>query len=200
MQFHLNGFRTGDPAVLEAVPNASQSDVVDVLIVGCGPAGLSAGLSAMHHKLRYKLIEQEDSLGGAVYHYPRQKIAMTAPVVQTANRGQSIAMTAPVVQTARGDHWTVRFIMPGAWTLETLPTPNDARVHLVPVPPSRMAVVRFSGLARPDEVARRTATLRAFIAGHHLHETGAPDLARYDPPWTPWFMRRNEVMIPVAAA
>lgn len=53
----------------------------DVVIVGCGPAGLSAGLSAIHHKLRYKILEQEDSLGGAVYHYPRQKIAMTAPVV-----------------------------------------------------------------------------------------------------------------------
>jgi thioredoxin reductase/Pyruvate/2-oxoacid:ferredoxin oxidoreductase delta subunit len=53
----------------------------DVVIVGCGPSGLSAGLSSMHHKLKYKLIEQEDSLGGAVYHYPRQKIAMTAPVV-----------------------------------------------------------------------------------------------------------------------
>jgi thioredoxin reductase (NADPH) len=52
----------------------------DVVIVGCGPAGISAGLSAIHHKLKYKLIEQEDSLGGAVYHYPRQKIAMTAPV------------------------------------------------------------------------------------------------------------------------
>jgi thioredoxin reductase/NAD-dependent dihydropyrimidine dehydrogenase PreA subunit len=52
----------------------------DVVIVGCGPAGLSAGLSSIHHKLKYKLIEQEDSLGGAVYHYPRQKVAMTAPV------------------------------------------------------------------------------------------------------------------------
>ncbi len=51
----------------------------DVVIVGCGPAGLAAGLAAMQHKLRYKLIEQEPSLGGAVYHYPRQKIAMTAP-------------------------------------------------------------------------------------------------------------------------
>jgi thioredoxin reductase/Pyruvate/2-oxoacid:ferredoxin oxidoreductase delta subunit len=60
--------------------NAGSADF-DVFIVGCGPAGLSAGLSAMHHQLRYKLIEQEDSLGGAVYHYPRQKIAMTAPVV-----------------------------------------------------------------------------------------------------------------------
>lgn len=52
----------------------------DVLIVGSGPAGISAGLSAIEHKLRYKIVEQEDSLGGSVYHYPRQKIAMTAPV------------------------------------------------------------------------------------------------------------------------
>ncbi len=52
----------------------------DVIIVGCGPAGISAGLSALEHKLRYKILEQEETLGGAVYHYPRQKIAMTAPI------------------------------------------------------------------------------------------------------------------------
>lgn len=61
--------------------NAPGNAEFDVVIVGCGPAGLSSGLSAIHHKMKYKLIEQEDSLGGAVYHYPRQKIAMTAPVV-----------------------------------------------------------------------------------------------------------------------
>jgi len=55
-------------------------DELDVVIVGAGPAGISAGLAAMQHGLRYRLIEQEDSLGGAVYHYPRNKIAMTAPV------------------------------------------------------------------------------------------------------------------------
>ncbi|WP_341888669.1 NAD(P)-binding domain-containing protein [Variovorax sp. YR752] len=59
---------------------ADGSHDIDVLIVGCGPAGLSAGLAAIQHKLRYRIIEQEDSLGGAVYHYPRNKIAMTAPV------------------------------------------------------------------------------------------------------------------------
>lgn len=59
--------------------NGGQHDY-DLVIVGCGPAGFSAGLSAIQHKLRYKLIEQEDSLGGAVFHYPRNKIAMTAPV------------------------------------------------------------------------------------------------------------------------
>ena len=52
----------------------------DVVIVGCGPAGIAAGLGSIQYKLKYKLIEQEDSLGGAVFHYPRNKIAMTAPV------------------------------------------------------------------------------------------------------------------------
>lgn len=52
----------------------------DVVIVGCGPAGLSAGLAAIQHKLKYRLLEQEESLGGAVFHYPRNKVAMTAPV------------------------------------------------------------------------------------------------------------------------
>lgn len=52
----------------------------DVVIVGAGPAGIAAGLGSIQHKLKYKIIEQEDSLGGAVYHYPRNKIAMTAPV------------------------------------------------------------------------------------------------------------------------
>ncbi len=52
----------------------------DVVIVGAGPAGIGAGLGALASKIRYKILEQEDSLGGAVYHYPRNKIAMTAPI------------------------------------------------------------------------------------------------------------------------
>ena len=71
----------GRQAINSVRKRGSGSAEFDVVIVGCGPAGLSAGLSSIHHKLKYKLIEQEDSLGGAVYHYPRQKIAMTAPVV-----------------------------------------------------------------------------------------------------------------------
>lgn len=71
----------GRQAINALRKRTSGSAEYDVVIVGCGPAGLSAGLSSMHHKLKYKLIEQEDSLGGCVYHYPRNKIAMTAPVV-----------------------------------------------------------------------------------------------------------------------
>ena len=68
-------------SVRKRLANRPGNAPLDVLIVGCGPAGLSAGLSCMHHQLKFRLIEQEDSLGGAVYHYPRQKIAMTGPVV-----------------------------------------------------------------------------------------------------------------------
>ena len=62
-----------------APPTADAAEL-DVVIVGAGPAGLSAGLTAIEHQLRYSIVEQESSLGGAIFHYPRQKIAMTAPV------------------------------------------------------------------------------------------------------------------------
>jgi hypothetical protein len=127
----------------------------------------------------------------------RQSIAMTAPVVQARPTSETIAMTAPVTQTGGAGAWVVRFVMPSTYTLETLPTPNDARVRLIPVPAARYAVVRFSGLAQPADVERRTATLRAFIERRGLRAIGAASLARYDPPWTLWFMRRNEVWIPI---
>ncbi|MFN0024248.1 MAG: SOUL family heme-binding protein [Parvularculaceae bacterium] len=125
----------------------------------------------------------------------RQKIAMTAPVVQESSTGETIAMTAPVTQSGGSGSWVVRFIMPSAYTLETLPTPNDPRVRLVPISPARYAVVRFSGLAQQADVDRRTTTLRAFMERKSLRAVGPPSLARYDPPWTLWFMRRNEVWI-----
>ena len=127
----------------------------------------------------------------------KQSIAMTAPVTQAATR-EKIAMTAPVFQTGGNGSWVIRFIMPRGSTLETLPRPNNPKVQLVAVPPARMAVVKFSGLARQDDVDAKTAALSRFVKAQHLQAIGAPSLAQYDPPWTLWFMRRNEVMIPVA--
>ncbi len=127
----------------------------------------------------------------------KQRIAMTAPVTQTAGEGEKIAMTVPVLQTGQPGSWTVRFVMPSRYTLDTLPTPNDDRVHLQMLAPARLAVVQFSGLAREDDIAAQTDLLTAFIARRNLAALGQPALARYNPPWTPWFMRRNEVMVPV---
>jgi thioredoxin reductase/NAD-dependent dihydropyrimidine dehydrogenase PreA subunit len=67
-------------ASIQEVGRSRAAAQLDVVIVGSGPAGISAGLGAMERKLKYALIEQEDGLGGTVYHYPRNKIAMTAPV------------------------------------------------------------------------------------------------------------------------
>jgi hypothetical protein len=130
----------------------------------------------------------------------RQSIAMTAPVVQSRDGGEKIPMTAPVTQTVRDGAWTVRFIMPPQYTLDTLPTPKDSRVTLAAQPAARVAVVRFSGLAYEHDVQARTDELYAFIAAHHWRAIGPPTLARYNPPWTPWFMRRNEVMVPLDVA
>jgi hypothetical protein len=127
----------------------------------------------------------------------RQSIAMTAPVSQAPIR-EKIAMTAPVTQTKVAGEWVVRFTMPGAYSLETLPEPNDPKVHLRLVPPARFAVLKFSGLARKGTVAAKTSELEKIAGTHQLRTVGPASLAQYDPPWTPWFMRRNEVMIPVA--
>ncbi|KAA0071238.1 heme-binding protein [Rhodanobacter sp. T12-5] len=127
----------------------------------------------------------------------RRSIAMTAPVAQQA-ASEKIAMTAPVeqMQGASGT-WVVRFTMPGAWTLQTLPIPNDPKVTLRATEPSRLAVLRFSGLARPEDVQSNTRELLAQVTSHGLHAIGPVSLAQYNPPWTLWFMRRNEVMVEV---
>lgn len=126
----------------------------------------------------------------------RQSIAMTAPVSQQPV-GEKIAMTAPVTQTPAGDAWLVRFTMPSELALDTLPEPNDPRVHLRRLPATRMAVLRFSGLTGGRRVEAKEAELLAAARARNLAPDGPVTLARYDPPWTPWFLRRNEVMVAV---
>jgi effector-binding domain-containing protein len=127
---------------------------------------------------------------------PRAKIAMTAPVQQS--RGEKIAMTAPVTQSAAGaGTWVVRFIMPEGYSMATLPKPNDPNVRLIEQPGQRVAVIRFSGSAPERVLDEKSAELQAFVAKAGLKPQAAATYAFYDPPWTPSFMRRNEVMIAV---
>jgi hypothetical protein len=127
---------------------------------------------------------------------PNAKIAMTAPVQQ---QKQTIAMTAPVTQQASGGAWTVRFIMPKSWTMETLPKPSDPRISLMPLPLRRFVAITFSGTASNDAIERRTDELRRYAAEHKLATVGEPLLAFYNPPWTLPLFRRNEVMLELAA-
>jgi hypothetical protein len=122
-------------------------------------------------------------------------ISMTAPVTQ-----QKIAMTAPVTQTRTdGEAWTVRFIMPSAWSLETLPKPGSGDVRLLSVPPARKAAIRFSGVATDALIAEKERELRAWLAAQGLSAAGAATYAYYNDPWTPGPLRRNEVLITLQA-
>jgi hypothetical protein len=129
----------------------------------------------------------------------RQKIAMTAPVTQSgdAPRGEKIAMTAPVSQVADGKAFRVAFVLPAEYSLETAPKPLDPTVQVRRVPARVVAVWRYSGRWTEANYAGNERQLREAVKRRGLQASGEPILARYNPPFTPWFMRRNEILMPV---
>jgi hypothetical protein len=116
-------------------------------------------------------------------------------------QSRKVAMTAPVVQQAEDGNagsFVVGFVMPADVDLASAPDPTDPDVHLRAVPAHTAAALRFSGRwtrERYDEHARR---LLAALDAAGLQAAGPPRFARFDPPWTPWFLRRNEVVVTVA--
>jgi len=127
----------------------------------------------------------------------RSKIAMTAPVSQE-QKGEKISMTAPVSQQRMKGKWAVSFMMPATYTLETLPVSDDPGITLRPVTAQRIAAVRYSGLWSEDNYILNSRKLEEWIRKNGFTVVGEPVWARYNPPFTPWFMRRNEILIPVA--
>ena len=126
------------------------------------------------------------------------KISMTSPVKMQPQRAdsdqsQKIAMTSPVAMQEQDGKWRVRFVMPSKYTMQTLPKPNNDEVIIIEVPAKTYGVIKFSGLTGEEKVATKTAQLKEWM--QNLNIVGAPEMARYNPPWTLPFMRRNEVMI-----
>ena len=126
----------------------------------------------------------------------RDKVAMTAPVSQQPMR-EKIKMTAPVGQRRVQEKWAVSFMMPASYTLETLPEPEDPNITLRQVPARRMAAVRYSGFWSEKRYLKYKSELESWIHERGLTIVGDPIWARYNPPFTPWFLRRNEILIPV---
>lgn len=126
----------------------------------------------------------------------RTKLAMTAPISQQPNE-EKIQMTAPVGQRRVHENWSVSFMMPNSYTLKTLPEPEDPNVTLHQVPARRMAAVRYSGFWSEERYLRYKSELELWIKQKGFTIVGDPIWARYNPPFTPWFLRRNEILIPV---
>jgi hypothetical protein len=121
---------------------------------------------------------------------------MTAPVAQEPTNVK-IAMTAPIGQRPASDGWVVTFTMPASSTMEDLPDPDDPRVRLRQVPARRMAALRYSGVWTEGTYLRHKEKLEAWVRDRGLRAVGDPVWARYNSPFAPWFMRRNEILIPV---
>ena len=110
---------------------------------------------------------------------------------------QEIAMTAPVQQSMAGDR-EMAFMMPAEYALEDLPKPEDQRVSFREAPAYTAAVIQFSGWASAEKADKNWQQLRQFLIAEGIDITGEPTLNQYNPPWTLPFMRRNEIIVPVA--
>jgi hypothetical protein len=126
----------------------------------------------------------------------QRTLQMTAPVTQTAEPVK-LAMTAPVTQSAQGGGVRVQFVLPREVTLATAPQPLDPRVQLREEPATVRAVIRYSGTWSQANDDEHLAQLRATLADAGIATSGEPVVARYDPPITPWFLRRNEIWFTV---
>ena len=123
-----------------------------------------------------------------------RKFAMTAPVTQAAVPVK-LEMTAPVTQTAAPGGFLVQFVLPNGVTAASAPEPLDARVQLREVLPSRVAVIRYSGFWSESNYGEHLAKLQGALRAADLAWEGEAVYSRYNAPFTPWFMRRNEVWL-----
>ena len=110
---------------------------------------------------------------------------------------QKIAMTAPVQQSMAGEK-EMAFMIPAEYALEDLPEPEDQRVSFREAPAYTAAVIQFSGWASAEKADENWQQLRQFLIAEGIDITGEPTLNQYNPPWTLPFMRRNEIIVPVA--
>ena len=124
------------------------------------------------------------------------RIEMTAPVEMEAV-SQKIDMTTPILTEGNNNTWVISFIMPDNFTLATLPKPNNKEIKIISLPKEKYAVIVFSGLIRESSYQEKENLLNKFIKEKNLNTSGEIKIARYNPPWTLPFFRRNELMIKV---
>jgi len=109
-------------------------------------------------------------------------------------QSRKISMTTPVLMTGT-ESGTMSFVVPKEVARKGAPTPSNPEVSLHELPAARYAAYQFSGSSKPGPSEKAAAKLMAWAKSQHLHTEGSPLFAYYNPPWTPGFMRRNEVLI-----
>ena len=126
----------------------------------------------------------------------QKKMAMTAPVSQI-HSSDKMDMTLPVSQQQKNAKWLVSFMMPSNYSLGELPKPEDSSIMLRELPARNVASIKYSGFWSEEKYLYNLDLLNIWISNQELNIIGLPIWARYDAPYTPWFMRRNEILIPI---
>jgi hypothetical protein len=132
-------------------------------------------------------------------------IPMTAPVLSSQKSEASgpesitIPMTAPVLQSESGGLHTISFVMPSTYTLETLPQPKTPAIRFREVPNRTVAVLSFNGFASEVSVSEKKREFAEALAAKELKPISEVQLAQYDPPWSPPWMRRNELIVEITS-
>ncbi len=125
----------------------------------------------------------------------QKQVAMTSPV--QVGQSQKIAMTSPVTVRGKGTY-TVAFIMPAEFTLESLPTPKHSGIRFNSLPARVVAALRYPGYFRSASVKKAASKLYALLKAQGLTPIGDNVVAAYNPPWVPWFLARNEILVEVS--
>lgn len=123
-----------------------------------------------------------------------KKISMTAPV-EMSPLAENLLMTSSIMDDQINNKWSINFVMPQEYSLDTLPKPNNPQVNIIEVPSEKYAVIVFSGLVRESIYAEKIELLSNYLKENGFKQQGAIKIARYNPPWTLPFFRRNELMI-----
>ena len=133
----------------------------------------------------------------------QEKMSMTAPVESRPtdddeDKGERMNMTAPVSSAPKdANTYTYAFVMESKYTKETLPQPVNPVIRIRELPARTMAVRRFSGFWSESNYDRNEKALLEAVAADGLRTVGQPVFARYNAPFVPWFLRRNEVMVEI---
>jgi len=123
-----------------------------------------------------------------------KKISMTTPV-EMSPLAENLLMTSSVMDEQVNNKWSINFVMPQEFSLDTLPKPNNSQVNIIEVPKEKYAVIVFSGLVRESSYAEKAELLSNYLEEKSFKQQGTIKIARYNPPWTLPFFRRNELMV-----
>jgi len=184
---------------------------IAILVVLSG-VWLTANSRAATETTAYQVVHSDGKF--QIRDYPNLTVATTTMDGDESNRGfgrlfqfisgknekeEKIAMTSPVLIGSAKSGRTMSFIMPGKTVISGVPQPTGKSVSLNRLPAARFAVLRFSGGRNAENESKAVANLQSWLKTQGLPPDGKPTFAYYDPPWTPTFLRRNEVLIRMAS-